>query len=165
MNVMTPSELGETIEAHIRSLLIDRPSLYREMDTALVNSRLCNLGQSLGFEVLASRCASSNGVEWLYDMVWATYEPEHTMPSQSSTPNKLQIRFLIRQAMIMELEWRLNRPETEGRDVDEDFQKLVQGRADIRMWIYRVRTPAPISGLNCELVRSSLPLVAISTVH
>ena len=102
MNVMTPAELAGTVEAHVRSLLIDHPSLYREMDTALVNSRLCNLGQSLGFEVLASRCASADGVEWLYDMVWAMYEPEHTLPLQSLIRNKVEIKFLARQAMVME---------------------------------------------------------------
>jgi hypothetical protein len=135
-----PAELGAKIESNIRALLVGEPFLYKTQDTKQVKLRLHELGRSLGFTVLASgfpadRTNWKAGPEWLYDMVWVAYETEPTTP-----PQKMVVHFLTRQAMVMECEMRQGRPSRKDRDVDEDFQKLVQARADVRVWITRVGT-------------------------
>jgi len=134
MYEITPKDLGAKIETNIRSLLIGEPLLYDTRKTELVKRRLSELGKGLGFTVLANDCGTDS-CEWLYDMVWAAYESEPTTPAQKTVAH-----FLTRQAMVMELEWRQGRPSREDRDVDEDFQKLVQARADVRVWMSRVST-------------------------
>jgi hypothetical protein len=124
---MTPTELSAMIETSIRTLLTDHTIttfLRKTSDavrTGLIKNNLCELGKKLGFYVSASGCAADGG-EWLYDMVWGTMEND----------------LFVHQAMVMECEWRMGVPVLKGADVDSDFQKLVQARADIRVWICTV---------------------------
>ena len=150
-----PAELGAKIESNIRALLVGEPFLYKTQDTKQVKLRLHEMGRSSGFTVLASgfpadRTNWKAGPEWLYDMVWVAYETEPTTP-----PQKMVVHFLTRQAMVMECEMRQGRPSREDRDVDEDFQKLVQARADVgldRLAWAREKAPRSIS----RTVRSKL---------
>lgn len=91
------------------------------------------LGRSLGYEV---------EIGWLYDMTWYV-EEERVM---SDLP------------MILECEW--DHGPRHRDEVDSDFQKLVQARADVRVWISA--SPKPASHIeNCErqirLFSGSLP--------
>lgn len=77
-----------------------------------IKEKLCVLGQSFGYEVCARECAGANGREWLYDMCWSKNDGD----------------FLEQVGLILESEWC-------GWDLDPDFQKLVQGCADHRVYI------------------------------
>jgi hypothetical protein len=71
-----------------------------------------DLGHSLEFQVAAADFPGEEG-EWRYDMIWYVLE------------NGFQIRL----PMVLECEWN---PDS---IIDTDFQKLVQARADVRIWI------------------------------
>jgi hypothetical protein len=118
---MTPTELSTMIETSIRILLTDLTvtTLLRETSDALRTSRikghLCEIGRK-HFHVSASGC-DANDREWLYDMVWA----------------EMSNGLFVHQAMVMECENKIF-VALAGK-VDGDFQKLVQARADVRVWI------------------------------
>lgn len=67
------------------------------------------LGRALGHEVASG---------WLYDLSWYT---EQTYERG---------KFLTHMAMALESELNKRHP-----DIDGDFQKLIQARADIRVWV------------------------------
>ncbi len=50
-------------------------------------------------------------------------------------------RLFTRQPMVMECEWKMGVPIAQNADVDGDFQKLVQARADVRVWISTAANP------------------------
>jgi hypothetical protein len=56
--------------------------------------------------------------EWLYDMIWW----------QGNQDN-----YVLRNVMVLESE--LRRSAKQRDDLDDDFPKLVQARADVRVWI------------------------------
>lgn len=72
-------------------------------------------------------CEADEG-EWLYDMCWFTYE-RGTAGYLTSLP------------LAMECEWN---PDP---DIDGDFMKLVQARADLRVWIFKGQNADTINGL------------------
>jgi hypothetical protein len=82
--------------------------------TRTIKEFLCKLGHDRGFRVAARECAGTDWSEWLYDMVW--YEQDKEL-------------YLTRQILVMECELAPEPP------VDGDFQKLIQARADVRIWI------------------------------
>lgn len=84
------------------------------LTTRAIKGFLCQLGHDRNFLVATSGCTAANHGEWLYDAVW--YE--------------LKDGYLTRQALVAEYE--LQSPVL---PVDDHFQKLVQARADIRLWI------------------------------
>jgi hypothetical protein len=92
--------------------------------------RLFELGEERGFRVAASGC-NAHDPEWLYDMVWL----------RLTNDNKL----LTQQAMVLESEWNYGK-FYEAAEVNIDFQKLVQARADARVWLFAV----PNAGILSE---------------
>jgi hypothetical protein len=124
--VITPTQLSAVIADEIQRLL-DRHSVkellretIRDQRTKVVKECLCALGRQRGYRVAASGCAADDP-EWLYDMVWLTLSDDN--------------RRLIRQTMVMESEWQWP-SNSEAAEVDLDFQKLVQAKADVRVWIF-----------------------------
>lgn len=85
--------------------------------TSIVKNALGNLGHELGFEVCAAGYPGADEGEWLYDMSWFTLD--HARGG-----------FLLTQPMVLESEWSPN------LIMDDDFQKLVQARADVRVWVF-----------------------------
>lgn len=83
--------------------------------TREIKDRLCRLGQSQGFKVGTSGCisASPDWGEWLYDMTWFEVHEDR----------------IVRLPMILESEWIFG-------GVEDDFYKLVQARADLRVLIF-----------------------------
>lgn len=79
------------------------------------------------FRVAAAGCEADDG-EWLYDMIW--YEEEEREGK----------RLFTRLPMVMECENTMG-PIAESADVKDDFQKLVQARADVRVWIHLAPSP------------------------
>ena len=116
---------SEELQARIASALEN--AFARSDKTLLASCRpewtncwkraLEDLGHELGFEVCASGCQRAEEGEWLYDMSWYTLDR-----SKGGT--------LVAQPMVLESEW------SPDPTVDGDFQKLVQARADVRVWIF-----------------------------
>lgn len=46
--------------------------------------------------------------------------------------------FFFRQAAVFEFEWGKNNSVDRHSELDSDFQKLVQSRSDVRVWVYSV---------------------------
>jgi hypothetical protein len=81
------------------------------------------LGQSLNYQAQ---------IGWLYDMVWHVEEDG----------------LLSNLPLVLECEW--NRGPRHRDEVDGDFQKLVQARADVRVWISASPSSAPTHIENCK---------------
>jgi hypothetical protein len=108
---LTSAELIEQVEAAARVIFAPRPF---PLATREVKTFFGDLGRSLDFRICASGYKGADDGEWLYDLVWFESDEEG---------------FMIRQALVL---------QTEGRPdlvLDGDFQKLVQARADLRVWI------------------------------
>jgi hypothetical protein len=93
--------------------------------TAVVKERFGDLGRRLGCKVAAAGFKHADEGEWLYDMVWYLLE------------NGL----MTRQLMVLESEWKHGVVIAQNAEVDGDFQKLVQARADVRVWISSSHNP------------------------
>jgi len=79
-----------------------------------------DLGKTLDFKVAAAGFPKFDEGEWRYDMVWYALDNDG---------------FQIRLPMVLECEWN---PDV---TIDTDFQKLVQARADVRVWIAALGNP------------------------
>lgn len=88
-----------------------------------INKRLAEIGHSYGFLVFASqsRCPSADGPEWLYDHHWR-------ISGEGGT--------LLRIPLVMEIEWGFG-AATIFEKITEDFLKLVQARADLRVMVFQ----------------------------
>lgn len=101
--------------------------------TAGINAHLCDVGHRLGYRVFASRTPSVDGPEWLYDMHWREVSPEGV---------------LVRIPLAMEIEWGFGLATLRER-VLEDFLKLVQARADLRVMVF---SAVAVESLTDELI-------------
>ena len=101
----------EGISAEVTSLR----SVSRRAWTKCIKQTMANLGNARGFKVCASGCQNTEDGEWLYDMTW--YEMD-------AAGN------FSRQPMVLESEYF---PDSH---MDGDFHKLVQARAEIRVWVF-----------------------------
>ena len=96
----------------------DRWATDRPFFTRRVKEVLGDLGHQLRFEVACSKSnyPRADGGEWLYDMTWYVLD-------------KTKGGVLMRQPMVLESEWEI-------KNRDDDFQKVVQARADVRVWVF-----------------------------
>jgi len=83
--------------------------------TTAIKQPLCNYAHQQGFRVAASGCKGSEEGELLYDMVWWKQDEP----------------YMTRIPLILESE--LQAPD---ELIDNDFYKLMLGRADHRIWIF-----------------------------
>lgn len=84
-----------------------------------------NLGNRLEYHVAASGYPNGTQGEWLYDMVWfASLDG-----------------LLSQQAMVLESEFKPGGSVLNAGEVDDDFMKLVQARAEVRIWLALVPNP------------------------
>ena len=88
--------------------------------TKFVKETLGDLGKQLGYQICASGYAGADDGEWLYDMVWY---------------NRSSDRLLSNIAMVLESEFNPGGGGLNATDVDGDFEKLVQARAEVRVWL------------------------------
>lgn len=128
---MTPSELVRKVEAAAKAAyggpqLRDSLQGGFALSTASVKRFFGDLGHSLEQKVAASHPRGSepgewpyDGGEWLYDLVW--YVEEEGL--------------LLRQSLVLESEWHRGLVIQKSAQVDGDFEKLVQARADLRVWV------------------------------
>lgn len=86
-----------------------------------MKSRLCRLtkAQEIPFGVCATDCPGADYGEWLYDLCW--YVEDEVC--------------LTRLPLVAESEL-----APDGA-CDGDFQKLLQARAEHRLWVFEVKTP------------------------
>lgn len=85
--------------------------------------RMAEIGHLHGCQVFASqnRCKEADGPGWLYDHHWRI-SSEETM--------------LARIPLVMEIEWGFG-AKTMFDKITEDFLKLVQARADLRVMVFQ----------------------------
>lgn len=88
--------------------------------TQVVMDIFGKLGRDLGYRVSChqSNYPTADDGEWMYDMTW-------WQPGKNN--------HLVSMPMVLETE--LNRTSKQHDNLDDDFQKLIQARADIRVWI------------------------------
>lgn len=86
------------------------------------------LGQDLCYKVCASGCLGATEGEWLYDLIWYTEFSDGLLDTV---------------ALVLETE--LNPGSgagpTKAEQVDGDFQKLIQARTQIRVWLVALPNP------------------------
>jgi hypothetical protein len=135
--LVTPERLSDEILRSFEGMLTTTPAGQllrgpRPSWTAAVKATIGNLGHSLGFYVAASGYAGADQGEFLYDMAW--YELDGR-------------GYQLSQPMVMG-EWGTG----STAEVDDDFQKLVQARADLRVWVAVSANALDISRhiANCE---------------
>ncbi len=92
---------------------------WREL-TAYIKLIFGDLGRELRYYVAASGYPGAGQGEWLYDMVWLVDKPNG---------------FMLRQTMVLESESLRGTRVADAARLDDDFLKLVQARADVRIWI------------------------------
>ena len=97
-----------------------------------IKTSLCNIGYELDYYVCANRvdCKFANSDkkiahhgEWLYDVTWMKYQNNHENGNPNPDSNLIEIPFAA------ECEWK------NAKHVKEDFEKLLQARAGIRLMI------------------------------
>lgn len=86
-----------------------------------------NLGKQLGYHVAASGYPLADDGEWLYDMCWYTV---------------LRNGVFSKLAMVLESELNPGGSVINASEIDGDFHKLVQARADVRVWFALLPNPA-----------------------
>jgi len=87
--------------------------------TRIVKQVFGDLGKRLGYEVAAAGYKDADEGEWLYDMVWY----------------RIDSGLMTNQFMVLESEWKQGVLISNHVEVDGDFHKLIQARADVRVWI------------------------------
>lgn len=112
-----------TLEAEVKDVL-DKTNLaliasVNENWTRAIKSNLAKLGRERQFWVYASGADNTHGGEWLYDLCWLKYAEE----------------YFINVELALECEWLSG-----GEHVFDDFLKLCQCRATLRVMIYAAWT-------------------------
>jgi hypothetical protein len=99
-----------------------------------INTDIAKVGKRHGFLVFASRCdADIDGPEWLYDHHWRMVNAAGD---------------LVRIPLAMEIEWGFGR-RTIREKVVEDYLKLVQSRADLKVMVFACGN---VEGMLADLV-------------
>jgi hypothetical protein len=103
--------------------------------TKAVKTFFADLGRQLDYRVATSGVAAERG-EWLYDLVW--YHGSDT--------------WYRRQGLVLETEMRPGASVKNASHVDVDFHKLIQARADIRVWLGAIPNTSMVDEhmKNCE---------------
>ncbi len=87
--------------------------------TKEIKSKLVRIGNKKGFSCYASGIANASSGEWLYDLCWLDYSDETNIG---------------RIELALESEWLPSLKE-----IHDDFVKLVQARAGLRLMIWQSR--------------------------
>jgi hypothetical protein len=101
----------------LKAIMLGNPAALK---TDAIKRIFANLGKNLGYRVAASGYADLGWEQWLYDMVW--YKDDDAT------------RMLVRIPMVLESELHLGKVAN-VTDVNPDFQKLIQARAEVRVWL------------------------------
>src|SRR5690348_17184672 len=96
--------------------------------TMEAKSNICRLGADLGFQVAASGASPNRFGEWLYDICWLDYAL-----GKDGVPLHLK-----RVRLAAECEW------GNPGDVEDDFEKLLAARADIRVMVFESKNESAV---------------------
>jgi hypothetical protein len=86
--------------------------------------RCCKVGKEKKYLVYASRCDEANDGEWLYDLTWLDCKEANFTWRDSKGLHLKDVK------LALECEW-----GDEG-EINDDFQKLLLARADLRCMIF-----------------------------
>ncbi len=120
--------------------LFDEVETSNDIWTKRFKSGLIKLANQEGFAVYTSGVedTSKDWNEWLWDLVWA---------EQKSIPETGE-KMIIHLPLIAEIEWK-----TSYKEILQDFQKLVFGIADYKLYIFtKTDNPKSISDFCRKLV-------------
>lgn len=95
--------------------------------TREIKRYFADLGHELNCLVASCGVVGTDGGEWLYDLVW--YTNSHSGNYRN-------------QVLVLESELRPGGAVLNSEFIDDDFLKLIQARADIRVWIAAIPTEA-----------------------
>lgn len=104
--------------------------------TKTVKKTFGDLGKKLQYDVAAAGYPEADEGEWLYDMVWYSVNDG----------------LMLRQIMVLESEFNPGGRGMMAAHVDGDFQKLVQARAEVRVWFVLIpdQEAARLHIANCK---------------
>lgn len=123
----TQAELASVVEQAARESLagprlgeiMRRCANWREI-TGAIKHLFGDLGMRLEYFVAASGFRHADAREWLYDMIWYSESED---------------RLFSRVALVLESELNPGGGVRNAAEIDGDFCKLVQARADLRVWL------------------------------
>jgi hypothetical protein len=117
---MTAIDLARRIELAMPAAFANFATNKASGRTQTALTTFGELGHALGFAVQCKRSCypKADQGEWLYDQIWFV---NHATKQG----------FLTRLPMVLESEF--DKPD---RGIDDDFPKLVQARADVRIWLW-----------------------------
>jgi hypothetical protein len=122
------SDLKLIAEQEARALFDQKRWLDKKRTIAVFDA----LGRQLGFTVSGEGCGDG---EWLYDLSW------------SETAERTGGGYYMKaQRLVLESE------ATPDSILDGDFQKLVQARADVRIWIAKVHSKQSVGDHVAEFM-------------
>lgn len=98
--------------------LTNNPYIDDSTSTEEVKTCLCEIGRKKNYYVCASDVSNSDHGEWLYDVTWLEYVGDDPQNS------------LVKIPFVAECEW------GDTGDIKDDFDKLVQSTADVRLLIF-----------------------------
>lgn len=78
-----------------------------------IKNLICKIGKERGYEVRASSSEEAHSTEWLYDVIW----------------RKMSGNKVANVGLVLECEW-------ERSGIEEDFQKLLLAKAELRCMIF-----------------------------
>ena len=105
--------------------------------TREIKNHLCKVGKEKEYWVYASRCDEADDGEWLYDLTWLDYKGVN----------------LIDVKLALESEW-----GDEG-EINDDFQKLLLVRADLRCMIFSTQTKGDATEKAKEKIKNLITQV------
>jgi len=105
-----------------------------------IQRRLAEIGHGYGFLVFANqkRCPEADGTEWLYDHHWRI--------ATESYP-------LVRIPLVMEIEWGFG-ATTILEKIIEDFLKLLQARADLRVMVFQCNDVVSVTNMLIAMIEN-----------
>jgi len=109
-------------------------SLSEREWTVEVKRTLGSLGKEKGYKVCGSIPDEDFEPEWLYDLLWYTYDSEQNLTNIQ---------------LILEMEW-----ATEFDEIKWDFEKLITGRADQRVMIFQTNNENGFENFCRRLIKS-----------
>ena len=95
--------------------------------TKVIQERMTSIGHDYNYQVFAAQnqCPTANAGGWLYNHHWRISDDNFK---------------LIRIPLVMEIEWGFGRnPIINFEKITEDFLKIVQARADLRVMVFQGR--------------------------
>ena len=129
-------EIINSIQNSFEALREDTELQNRVCETKIwtrrIKSSLCEVGNRLGYYVCANKVKFEHANpemniahhgEWLYDVTWIKYQDNYVNGNPDPDSNLIEIPF------VAECEWK------DDKHVKEDFEKLLQARAGIRLMI------------------------------